>query len=285
MIKILWVDDQLDIINTFSHTLDPLAAEIEYEIDGERALEAIKKKPYDIALIDLAMPPGKWGGLWLLKEIKNLNLNLATIVVSGEGAKYEIIEAHRLGMDDYVTKEKLDEDLINCVKRVLDKTQEKGKIQVIEIIKKGESNEIEFKATLSWDIDTHARNPEVEFLVMKAIVSFLNTSGGDLLIGVANDRSIVGIEKDRFPNEDQFQLHFWNKFRDMIGIEYKDYIVETNIVLIDQLKIFQVKCRPSKTPVYIRWKQQDLFYIRTGPRAEKLNLKKAVKYIEEHFKD
>ena len=49
------------------------------------------------------------------------------------------------------------------------------------------------------------------------IAAFLNTDGGDLLIGVAGDRSIVGVEADRFESEDRFTLHLSEVVRDALG--------------------------------------------------------------------
>lgn len=44
---------------------------------------------------------------------------------------------------------------------------------------------------------------EIENAVQKTIVAFCNTNGGELLIGVADDKTILGIEHDAFPNEDR----------------------------------------------------------------------------------
>ncbi len=38
--------------------------------------------------------------------------------------------------------------------------------------------------------------------MLKTIAAFLNTEGGDLVIGVADDKGIVGIEIDRLDNDD-----------------------------------------------------------------------------------
>ena len=43
--------------------------------------------------------------------------------------------------------------------------------------------------------------------VLKTIAAFLNAEGGDLLIGVADDKTVTGIEADRFDNDDRFLLH------------------------------------------------------------------------------
>jgi predicted HTH transcriptional regulator len=50
----------------------------------------------------------------------------------------------------------------------------------------------------------------MENSVLKAVVAFCNSAGGELLIGVADDGSIVGIEHDGFSSEDKFQFHLRN---------------------------------------------------------------------------
>jgi len=57
------------------------------------------------------------------------------------------------------------------------------------------------------DFDSQVGSTEI---YLKAIVAFCNSAGGELLIGVADDGSIVGIEHDGFSNEDKFQLHLRN---------------------------------------------------------------------------
>lgn len=61
---------------------------------------------------------------------------------------------------------------------------------LLEKIKKGENKTLEFKEKL----------PSNESIV-KTVISFSNTSGGQLIIGVNDDREIIGIN-----NEDIFEL-------------------------------------------------------------------------------
>ena len=65
-----------------------------------------------------------------------------------------------------------------------------------ELIKRGESKTLEFKSTLRWNLKEDRKDQAVTRAVLKTIAAFLNTEGGDLLIGVADDGSIVGIEQD-----------------------------------------------------------------------------------------
>src|SRR5262245_47038434 len=44
--------------------------------------------------------------------------------------------------------------------------------------------------------------------------AFCNTGGGELLIGVGDDQTILGIEHDHFANNDKFLLHLRNLVTD-----------------------------------------------------------------------
>ena len=55
------------------------------------------------------------------------------------------------------------------------------------LIKQGESKTLEFKSTLRWNLKEDRKDKRVTFAALKTIAAFLNTEGGDLLIGVADD--------------------------------------------------------------------------------------------------
>src|SRR4051812_214412 len=64
------------------------------------------------------------------------------------------------------------------------------------VIAQGESDQLEFKASLQWDRVEHRGNKELRIPVAKTVAAFLNTRGGRLLIGVTDGGDIVGIEDD-----------------------------------------------------------------------------------------
>jgi type I restriction enzyme R subunit len=77
-----------------------------------------------------------------------------------------------------------------------------------ELIKRGESRTLEFKSTLRWDLKENRQDDKlVTHAVLETIAAFLNTEGGDLLIGVADDGGIVGIERDQLESDDKFMRH------------------------------------------------------------------------------
>ena len=117
---------------------------------------------------------------------------------------------------------------------------------------------------------------------MKTLVAFLNSKGGTLLVGVEDDGNILGIESDRFKNEDKFLLHFSTMIQNHIGVEHNDFI-EYSLVEVAQKQVLQVDCIESANPVFLKNGIKEDFYIRSGPLSLNLNTKKAMMYISEHF--
>jgi Putative DNA-binding domain len=110
-------------------------------------------------------------------------------------------------------------------------------------IQPGEGALVEFKqsAFFNWKrfqsqpgaTTADLQSEEVTFTFLKTIAAFLNSSGGRLFIGVKDDSSLCGIEKD-FPyckshNQDGWEL----KIRDLIKSRFHDGDSINNYVDID----------------------------------------------------
>ena len=152
-----------------------------------------------------------------------------------------------------------------------------------EIIAKGENDDVEFKSTLRWDLRQDKKNPAMEHACLKTIAAFLNTTGGNLLIGVEDDGNIFGIERDGFENDDKFLLNLWQLIKSSLGVELSPYI-KTITEKLETGTVCRVHCKPSPEPVFLSKKgSDDEFYIRTGPASVSLKMSDAIKYIQTHF--
>lgn len=69
---------------------------------GYRALEAIKRTAFDVAIIDVKMPG--MDGLETLKEMKSISALIEVIMLTGHASVESGIEGMRLGAFDYVMK-------------------------------------------------------------------------------------------------------------------------------------------------------------------------------------
>ena len=120
--------------------------------------------------------------------------------------------------------------------------------ELLKIIAGGESTTVEFKATLRWSIQGNINDPKLVIPSLRTIVAFLNTEGGILLIGVKDDREILGIEADKFENDDKYLLHFATLVNDKIGRRFAPNI-QWDLVEVGDKKILYVKCLRSSIPV------------------------------------
>ncbi len=152
-----------------------------------------------------------------------------------------------------------------------------------ELITQGESKTLEFKESLSLDIRKQSKESYIELSALKTVAGFLNSNGGILLVGVSDDGNILGIDyeiaKFHSNNKDKFLLHFKNLINSKIGGNFYPYI-EYKCVQVADLKVFRVECSKSETPCYLDEKD---FYVRTNPATDKLEGRKMVEYITNHF--
>jgi len=154
-----------------------------------------------------------------------------------------------------------------------------------QLIRDGESESLEFKSTLRWDIRAGKTNQAVERACLKTISAFLNTHGGILLIGVRDDGSIEGIESDKFVNEDKFLLHLWTLIRTCLGRDVTPSI-QTSLGKMEEKTVCIVRCGKHKRPVFLRQPGfPEEFFIRLGPASNAMDISEALKYIADHFSD
>ena len=166
--------------------------------------------------------------------------------------------------------------------------EKKRQVDVEELIESGETEKVEFKASMCWDYDEGKRSKIMEFAVAKTVCAFLNTDGGYLLIGVGDDKQILGLDKDfeaiKKASTDVFELHFTNQINKYLGKENRPY-VKIRFEDLNGKKI-AVVIVPNRAPdpVYIKPESgKEEFYIRLGNSSHPLNVRQAATYIKNHF--
>jgi hypothetical protein len=151
------------------------------------------------------------------------------------------------------------------------------------LINQGESEQVEFKSTLRTNLFTKKHDRDIELSALKTITAFLNSDGGTLLVGVSDDGTFIGIEKDGFQNKDQFYRHFSNLLKYQIGNQYRPFIKST-LIPIHGCHILKIDCKQCTEPVFLKVDNTEEFFIRTGPASVKLGGRKLLEYVNEKFK-
>lgn len=193
------------------------------------------------------------------------------------------VENYRQFLDK--RRELIAEGINSFMNSLLKEELEEKEKSVDEIISKGESNNIEFKSSLRWDVKKEEFNKNLEKPILKTISAFLNTKGGILLIGVEDDGNIIGIEKDleQFKNKDKYELHLSNLITNKIGNIHMPYI-KINFETIDNKTICKIYVDKSSEPAYFRDEGDEFFYVRQNNRTKELPVSETKRYIEQNWK-
>ena len=101
-IKIIVVDDELSIRESMRGWLQQDGYQVETAAGGPEALAKNAENRFDIMLIDVKMP--EMDGLTLLKRIKEIDSDIAIVMMTAHGAIRDAVEAIKLGAHDYLLK-------------------------------------------------------------------------------------------------------------------------------------------------------------------------------------
>ncbi|PSW02563.1 RNA-binding domain-containing protein [Photobacterium lipolyticum] len=172
----------------------------------------------------------------------------------------------------------------NLMKKVYKKlsssnTSEEDQIKLL--ILDGESKLLEFKQTFSMDVKKQSQESHIEKSALKTIVGFLNSEGGNLLIGV-NDGTVLGVDTEVrkfFKNNDKYLLNIKNNLKAKIGRDFYP-LIDPTIITVDRKSVLRVNCTASNTPCFLEDKE---FYVRNGLSNDLLEGKALHNYITEHF--
>ena len=160
---------------------------------------------------------------------------------------------------------------------------ERDRKVALQDISGGETNTREFKSTLRTNLQTGEKDPRMEKAVLKTIVAFLNSRGGTLFIGVADDGTIIGIDEDSFESRDKMNLHMNNLLTSQIGSEYLPYI-NYRVIDFDGKAIMRVDCKRSSTPAFHKEGKTMTFYVRSGPSSIALEGMQLLYYASHNFR-
>jgi hypothetical protein len=155
-------------------------------------------------------------------------------------------------------------------------------LPLAQLIGSGESISVEFKSTLRTNLHTHQPDPRIEFSCLRTIAGFMNSRGGTLVIGVADDGTSIGMEEDGFPSEDKMALHLVNLIRERIGPTYMMYL-HPRFDDYQNSRVLVLECTPAKVPVFLRDGQVERFFVRTGPSTTELTASQTQQFIKQRF--
>ncbi len=117
--KILWIDDEVDMLKPYILFLTKKDYEVDTVISGEDGIELIKKKHFDIVFLDAHMP-----GISGIETLKNINVikpNLPIVMVTKIEEESLMEEAIASKIEDYLIKPINPNQILLTLKKIFEK--------------------------------------------------------------------------------------------------------------------------------------------------------------------
>jgi len=146
-INLLIVDDEAQFLKSISKSLEVRDFNVIAVDRGEKAIEAARKNPIDVALVDLKMPG--INGEETLKVLKAEHKWMEIVILTGHGTIDSAVECTKSGAFSYLQKpcslEELLDSLKNAYKKKVmnrKKIEEKKMDELLKISLSGSAREI-----------------------------------------------------------------------------------------------------------------------------------------------
>jgi hypothetical protein len=195
-------------------------------------------------------------------------------------------------VEEFGLMPKMDEESIIETEIVSADAEEKTYVDIINLIKKGETSNIEFKSTLRVNLHTSNPDKKMEHSCMKTLAAFANSSGGTLFIGVDDAKEILGLEIDlkSFGNKkdlmDEFQKHLDNLIEQYFTNAFFS-LVKISFPLINEKTICMLEVKRSSNKHIILNNKSDgnkqEFYIRRSASTKALEASEMIEYIKTNW--
>ena len=265
------------------------------------------------SLYESYLTAGRMSGYELLEE----NLKKIPVFIPNIEIQNQIVEANNklVHLQDSINLfgDRLSlnpgEFIAENIKKIDDMLDQVGKLNDTDRIRSWirgyESNAVEFKQT--WRLPTKGEKKQdfidaskrINAVVFKVINSFINSSGGNLIIGISDDdHKIVGIELElehfykKISSTEKRIDKFDNAFKQSLDSAFNsDFIrlIDYHPVSLEGKVVYLVSCQPGNNACFIQDQKliKDLngnsFFVREGANSVPKNNEDLVVYCSSHF--
>lgn len=208
-----------------------------------------------------------------------------------------LLKAKVFGGEQYGSyAKKLESELLRSYEKVTKGQVEKQpspeeltQLSVIDLLKKGETDTLEFKASMIWDVKEKRPSKEMKVVIARTVASFMNSEGGILLIGVDDNGNVCGLADDLAQVHgklDVFEQTFTNAINTyLVGGKVNRAYVGLRFEKAHDKDVAVATVKKSPRPVYVKSEGEREFCIRSGNLCQKLDVSEVHEYIEDHWPD
>ena len=185
--------------------------------------------------------------------------------------------------------------LLGVKKRYFYKSNRMAIPELSELLEDDENRYLEFKSSLRWDERQGKVNPDLEKVILKTLAAFGNTDGGILLIGVDDNKNIVGLENDlqslKKQDTDYYEIHLLNILHRAMGVKYVSKYIRTQFeTLSDGKVVCKIRDIAGDEPVFLKFKDKngsmdEKFFVRSGNSSHEIeSIPEINDYINKKYK-
>ena len=116
--SVLLVDDDLDICANMADILDDLGYDVDVAHEGTTALRLVRRRPYDVAILDLRMPG--MDGVTLCRELQQVRSGIVSFLLTAYSDANTAERAHDAGASHVLTKPTDVAKLVSLIDRAID---------------------------------------------------------------------------------------------------------------------------------------------------------------------
>lgn len=165
-------------------------------------------------------------------------------------------------------------------------------IHITDLIDSAEGPFLEFKATLRYCLAHKKVDRKLEEVILKTVAAFSNQDGGTLIIGVTDDKEVLGLHHDyntlREGSRDSFELHLRNLLSRAFNKEYVATNIGITFPMVDEKEICSVDIKSGQEPLFVdvpnkHGHKSKKFFIRSGNSSQELDIEEASSFIKKRF--
>jgi predicted HTH transcriptional regulator len=179
--------------------------------------------------------------------------------------------------------------IIDNIEKQIKKTKDNASLEKLK------SKLEEFKNENTSDPKIHLK---LIHSALKTICAFANTNGGNLLLGVSDDKKIFGLEQDyttfRENDRDSFGKFFDSMVNEYFGKSFSSSLLRKEFLKFPEGDVLIIQVLPSKEEVFLlkndNGELDETIYVRHLSSSEKLKGSELAKFIKrkmteqiEHF--
>jgi hypothetical protein len=159
-----------------------------------------------------------------------------------------------------------------------------------DLVRFDESTELEFKSSMRWSYRESKVDGTLEFVILKTIAALANTRGGNLVIGVDDTKTVLGLEKDyatlkTHQNRDGFEQHLVQLLLNAFGSVFCTRNVQISFHKVEAQEVCVVAVKRVDKIVSVdkvdrSGSKSRAFYIRAGNSSRELGADEVIDYHE-----